>query len=87
MPEEHRQRRLDELDRKIGHASAVVGELSLQAGDVETVADEHGWLPSERRESSLTLFAARRAIEVRELRERVTACRAELEVTKGASAK
>jgi len=30
MPEEERQRRLAELDRKIGHTTAVVGELSQQ---------------------------------------------------------
>ena len=85
MPEDDRQRRLAELDRKIGHTSAVVGELSQQAGDMETVADEHGWLPSERREAALTLFAARRVTEVRERRERVTARRAELEESKGRS--
>jgi hypothetical protein len=85
MPEEDRQLRLAELDAKIGRTSAVVGELSQQAGDMETVADEHGWLPSERRETALTLFAARRVTEVRELRERVTARRAELEEAKGRS--
>ena len=83
MSEADRQRRLAELDRKIGHTSAVVGELSQQAGDMQTVGDEHGWLPSERREAALALFAARRVREVRELRERVTARRAELEESKG----
>lgn len=68
MPEKDRQRRLAELDRKIGHTSAVMGELSRQAGDMETVADEHGWLPSERRDLALTLFAARRVAEVRHSR-------------------
>jgi len=87
MPEEERQRRLAELDRKIGHTSVVVGGFSQQAGDMETVADEHGWLPSERRDLALTLFAARRVTEVRELRERVTARRAELEEAKGRSAR
>jgi hypothetical protein len=85
MTEEERQRRLAELDRKIGHTSAVVGELSQQAGDVETVADEHGWLPSERRDLALTLFAARRVTEVRDLRERVSARRSDLEEAKGRS--
>lgn len=85
MPEEDRQWRLAELDRKIGHTSAVVGELSQQADDVETIADEDGWLPSERREAALTLLAVQRMTEVRELRERVTPRRAELEESKGQS--
>jgi hypothetical protein len=87
MPEGDRQRRLAELNRNIGHTSALVDELSQQAGDVETVADEHGWLPSERRDLALTLFKARRVTEVRELRERVTARRAELGEAKGRSAR
>jgi hypothetical protein len=83
MPEEDRQRRLADLDVTIGHTRVVADELSQLAGDVETVADENGWLPSERREYALTLFASRRVTEVRELRERVTARRAELEDAKG----
>jgi hypothetical protein len=79
------ERRPAELDKKIGHTSAVVRELSQQVGDVETVADKHGWLPSERRNLALTLFEARRVMEVRELRERVTVRRAELEEAKGRS--
>lgn len=79
MAEQDRRRRLAELDRTIGHVSALAGELSHQASDVETVTDEHGWLPSELREHSLTVFAARRVTEVRELRERVAARQAEIE--------
>ena len=50
--------------------------------DVEVVADKRGWLPSERREYVLQLFEARRVREVRELREQVTAQRAELTAAK-----
>lgn len=52
---------------------------------METVAEEHGWLPSERRDLALTLFAARRATEVRELRDQATARRSELEEAKDRS--
>lgn len=46
-------------------------ELAAVVGDPETVPDERGWLPAERRELSLALFAVWRAAEVRELRARI----------------
>ena len=71
MPEDSRQQKLAELERVIAAARAATEELAIHVGDAEAVADKHGWLPSERREHSLDVFAARRVAEVRELRERV----------------
>ena len=83
MPEDARQQRLAELRRRIAEASAAVQDLTGRAGDVETVADENGWLPAERREFVLQMFAARRVEEVPELRERVTRQQAALKAAKG----
>lgn len=82
MPEEARQQRLAELGTHIAAITATVEDLTHRVGDAETVADECGWLPSERREYALQLFAARRVTEVRELREHVTGQRAELTAAK-----
>jgi hypothetical protein len=83
MPEDARQQRLVELDRTIAERTVAVQDLAGRMGDAEAVADENGWLPSERREFFLQVFAAQRVEEVRELRERVTRQRAELKATKG----
>jgi hypothetical protein len=83
MADKDRERDLAQLERDIAHTSAVVDELSQLVGDAESVPDAHGWLPSERREYALDLFAARRVTEVRELRDRVKALQAELKATKG----
>jgi hypothetical protein len=52
-------------------------------GDPETVCDARGWLPAERRDLSLTLFRMRRESEVRELRARIPAGKAELKALRG----
>jgi hypothetical protein len=48
-----------------------VDKLAAVVGDPETVADVKGWLPAERREMALTLFEAKRGMEVRDLRARI----------------
>lgn len=78
MPENARQQRLSELDQTIADTAAAVQDLAGRVSDEEAVADENGWLPSERREFFLHVFAAQRVAEVRELRERVTRQQAEL---------
>jgi hypothetical protein len=82
MPEDARQLRLSELDRAITEATAIVEELTHRVGESDAVADEHGWLPSERRELALQVFVAHRVSEVRELRQRVAAHQAELKAAK-----
>ncbi len=83
MPENARQQRLSELDRTIVGTVAAVQDLAGRVSDEEAVADERGWLPGERREFFLHVFAARRVENVRELRARVTRRRGELTATKG----
>ena len=83
MADKAREQRLSQLEGDIARTSAVVDELSQLVGDAEFVPDANGWLPSERREYALDLFAARRVTEVRQLRERVKAREAELYATKG----
>ena len=78
-----------ERDRYLaGRAEITAGqraadELAAVVGDPETVCDERGWLPAERRELSLTLFRVRRVADVRELRARVPARQAELKAMRG----
>lgn len=61
----------------------VGDQVTNLPSNAEAVADENGWLPAERREFVLQVFAAQRTKEVRELRERVTGHRAELKTAKG----
>jgi hypothetical protein len=56
------------MSAAIAAAQRAVGGLATVVGDPETVPDERGWIPDERREMTLTLFASRRATKVRELR-------------------
>jgi hypothetical protein len=74
---------LTELERTIAAARAALEDLNQRVGDPEVVADERGWLPSERRELALDIFAARRATEVCELRERIASQETVLKTTKG----
>ena len=71
------------LEAEITAGQRAVDELAAVVGDPETVCDERGWLPAERRELSLTLFRVRRVADVRELRARVPARQAELKAMRG----
>ncbi len=48
MPEDRRAEKLTELDQVIARASVAVGQFAELTGDLETVADEHGWLAAGR---------------------------------------
>ena len=52
-------------------------ELAGLVGDREAVPAKRGWLPAEGRQLSLRLFAARRAVEVRQLRAYIPARQAQ----------
>jgi hypothetical protein len=78
-----RDEHLAGLQAEIAGAQQVVDELAAAAGDPETVSDERGWLPAERRELSLTRFAAQRAAEVCDLRARIPARQAGLKTLTG----
>jgi hypothetical protein len=83
MPEQRRREQVAELERSVAAVRSEVVRLQEAVGDVEAVVDERGWLPQERRELALTLFSARRCVEVRELRERVREQQARLKAAKG----
>lgn len=83
--EKDRRRLLVGLERDIATKTREVDDLAAVVGDPETVADAKGWLPAERREMALTLFKARREVEVRDLRARVAAGQATLKSLKGRS--
>lgn len=70
-------------EKAITDAERWAGELIPLVGDPETVVDEHGWLPSERRAKFLSEFAAKFNAEVSDLHERLPALRAELKVASG----
>jgi hypothetical protein len=82
MADKAREQRLAGLEGEIARISAIVDELSTLVGNAESVADANGWLPSERREYALDIFAGRRNTEVRELRDQVKARQAELNAAK-----
>jgi hypothetical protein len=71
------QAQLARLDKATAELEMEIARLSSIVGDEETVADANGWLPGERRELSLAVFAAQRVSEVRELRRRAAAGREE----------
>jgi hypothetical protein len=83
MPEQPRCAQIAELDQSVAAARTAVVRLQEEVGDVETVVDQRGWLPQERRELALSLFSARRCSELRELRERLREQHATLQATKG----
>jgi hypothetical protein len=85
MEDARRDRYLAGLEAAIAARQRVVDELAALVGDAETVCDERGWLPAERRDLSLVLFKVRRATEVRELRARMPVRKAELEALTGRS--
>jgi hypothetical protein len=52
MDDRRRQERIAECDTNLARWREAVDRLSEQVGDPETVADQWGWLPAERREHS-----------------------------------
>jgi hypothetical protein len=74
---------LDKAEGEIIEAERLIGLLEPVVGDPETVIDENGWLPAERREEFFTKFAGDRESEVIELRERRRDLTAELKAAKG----
>jgi uncharacterized small protein (DUF1192 family) len=82
-PEQQHREQIAELEESVAAVRTEVARLQEEVGDVETVVDQDGWLPQERREVALTLFSARRCCEIRELRERVREQQAGLTATMG----
>ena len=83
IDDRQRDRHLAALEPAIAAGQRAVDELAAVVGVPETVCDERGWLPAERRELSLSLFKERREAEVRQLRTRIPARQAELKTLTG----
>jgi hypothetical protein len=82
-PRDPRRVWLDGAEREIAEAEKLIRLLEPVVGDPETVIDENGWLPAERREEWFSRFARGRQSEVATLRERRRDLTAELKAAKG----
>jgi hypothetical protein len=68
---EYRRDLLAKAEKTIAAKSKEVRELLAVIGDPETVCDEDGWLPAERREMALMWFKNERISQVQTLRARI----------------
>lgn len=75
--------RVRECDREIAACQRRLDEVRDVVADPERVVDRDGYLPAERRELSLRLFASRRQAAVRELRPKILDLSVALEGTRG----
>lgn len=76
MDAEKRSKEVAGLEESIAVRRAEVERLAAVVGDSEDVVDENGCRPSDRRERMLAHYSARRQLEVRELRVRVSELKA-----------
>lgn len=83
MPADRRSAKIAECDAAVSSIQAEVDRLRGIVGDPETVLDEQGRLPAERRQLSWTRFCAQRSTEVRELRAEIANLDATLRQTRG----
>jgi hypothetical protein len=67
MPSDRRATEIAKREESVSALRRKVGQLADDAGDLEDVVDEHGWLPSDRREWMLMHFRWDREQQVREL--------------------
>jgi hypothetical protein len=81
MPADRRRDEIAKLGSSIASLRESVEGLAATVGDLEVVVDEHGWLPSDRRERMLVFFRLDRERDVRELRIKLTELRAQLDST------
>ena len=79
MPTDRRAKEIATLDDEIAAINSQIAALDAVVGDPETVIDEHGRLPRDRREITLSLYTARRTTRVRELRAQLPDLRARLD--------
>lgn len=68
MPADRRAEKVAALESQIGAMEDEIATLDARVGDPETVVDEHGRLPRDRREITLSLYRIHRTTRVRELR-------------------
>lgn len=69
---------VDKAADAIAALERTIATLEKEIGDPETVVDEHGWLPAERRETALMEFRWWREDQVRSLRPSVSQLQARL---------
>ncbi|MDH6284530.1 hypothetical protein [Prescottella agglutinans] len=85
MPTEQRAERLAEQEHNVDELAGRVATLETAVGDPETVVDEYGRRPRDRREIALSLYTLRRTTRVYELREQLPDLRADLEAAEDKS--
>lgn len=78
MPPDRRRDEIAKLETSIASLRESVEGLAATVGDLEAVIDEHGWLPSDRREQMLMFYALDRERDVRQLRIKLPELRAQL---------
>ncbi|MDT0263421.1 hypothetical protein [Jatrophihabitans lederbergiae] len=82
LPAEKREAEIAELEDKLATCRARIEQLIPVVGDSEDVVDRRGWLPSDRRELSLSMYRFDREREVRALRAAIVEHEAALKATK-----
>jgi len=83
MDADGRADRVRECDREIAACQRRLDEIRDAVADPERVIDPDGYLPAERRELSLSLFASRRQTAVRDLRPKIIELSVALDGTRG----
>jgi hypothetical protein len=73
MAPNRRQEQMAELEQSIDGRRREIERLAPVVGDPETVIDQNGWLPSERRDAMLIHYRMNRERQVKELRIKVPA--------------
>lgn len=68
---DRRRQQMDELRASIGSRQKEIARLTPIVGDPETVIDENGWLPKERRDAMLIHYRFDRERAVRQLRAQI----------------
>lgn len=71
MDHARRRDKIVHLERSIAARRAEVDRLTAIVGDPETVIDQNGWLPPERRQAMLLHYRFERERKVRSLREQL----------------
>jgi hypothetical protein len=66
-----RHEQMDALESSIEHRRQEIARLTPVVGDPETVIDQNGWLPPERREAMLLHYRFERERKVRKLRKEI----------------
>jgi hypothetical protein len=66
-----RRKDIEELEQSITQRRSEIEHLTRIVGDPETIIDQNGWLPKERRDYMLICYRIERERKVRKLREEI----------------